>query len=125
MRVGYDRSRRVFTLTLTLFVAKSLPPYWLKTLAIELVHDEKPCSIRFIPEWTQFEAPHVRARLSSRNDATEVFGVRKDRDAALFHIKSVKLIRGGSSREFPNASSTAAFLARPIPMRDAEDAADT
>ena len=123
MRVGYDRSRRVFTLTL--FVSNSLPPNWLKTLAVELVHDDKPCAIRFTPEWTQLEAPHVRARLSSRNDATEVFGVRKDMDAAFVPIKSVKLIRGSTLREYPNASSTAAFLARPIPKRGAEDAADT
>lgn len=89
-------------------------------LAVELVHDTKPCAIRFVPEWTQLEAPHVRARLNNKNRVIDVFEVRS---APFFPIKSVKLVRGNFSREFPNASSAAAFLARP--MGDAEDAADS
>lgn len=120
MRVGYDSGRHCFTLTL--FVTKSPPPNWLGMLVVELEHDTKPCSIRFTPEWTEFEAPHIRARLNSMNCVTGVFDLGS---APFIPIKSVKLIRGNCAREFPNASSTAAFLARPLPKRDAEDAADT
>jgi hypothetical protein len=91
-------------------------------LAVELAHDTKPCAIRFTPEWIELEEPHVKARLKSKNCVTGVFDVG---DGPFLPIKSVKLIRGNTSREFPNASSRAAFLARPITIRDAEDAVDT
>jgi hypothetical protein len=117
-RIEYSNSHCCFLLTLT--VGSGIPPNWLDMLGCELMHDADPCSLGFLPEWIELEAPHIRARLRTKHCVASVFEVRH---SPLFPIKSVKLWRGNRMLELPNASSRAAFLARPVLA--SEDSADS